>query len=241
MHKELVLLMKKVTINPLTIWVRWLLRTLILEYRYRKSHLKIGYLSTVLNCKFGKYNTIYKNVYLSDVELGDFTYIANNTTMSKARVGKFCSIGHNVFCGPGNHPSHTFVSTHPVFYSSLKQTQTTFADKNYYQESEAITIGNDVWIGADSIILNGVKIADGAIIAAGAVVTKNVAPYAIVGGVPAKLIRKRFHEDEIELLLKLKWWDKETDWLRENYKLFHDISSLIKSPLCDSGHSSKEC
>jgi acetyltransferase-like isoleucine patch superfamily enzyme len=154
--------------------------------------------------------------------------------MSNTKVGKFCSIGPNVLCVPEKHPSNTFVSTHPIFFSTLKQTQITFADKNYYQEVEAVKIGNDVWVGANAIILGGLEIGDGAIIAAGAVVTKNILPYAIVGGAPAKLIRYRFHKNEIDFLSKLKWWDKDIDWLKNNYKLFHDISSLIELPLCDS-------
>ena len=92
----------------------------------------------------------------------------------------------------------------------------------------SIIIGNDVWIGANVKIMADVKIGDGAIIAAGAVITRNVEPYGIYGGVPAKLIRYRFDREDIEYLLKLKWWDKDEIWIKTNAHLFNNIKSFIK-------------
>ena len=88
-------------------------------------------------------------------------------------------------------------------------------------------IGNDVWIGDDVTILGGVTIGDGAVIALGAVVTQDVASYSIVGGVPAKLIRKRFDENSIEFLNSFKWWDKSDDWLRNNAKEMSNIHDFM--------------
>jgi len=178
------------------------------------------------------YNTIYNDVSLSEVSLGDFTYIASGTKISRAKIGKFCSIGPDCKIGLGKHPTKSFVSTHPIFYSTLKQAQIAFADiafadKNYFEEFGNIEIGNDVWIGANAIIVDGIKIGDGAIVAAGAVVTKDVPPYAIVGGVPAKIIRYRFDKDEIAKLLELKWWDKDINYLKSNFKKFHDIKEFL--------------
>lgn len=214
--------------NPLTIWFKWLIKKIIMEIKFKEKHLKIGYLSTCIDCKFGLYNTIYNNVLLNNVEIGDFTYIFENTLIIKTKIGKFCSIGPNVKCGLEKHPTKDYVSTHPIFYSSLKQAQITFADKNYFEESGGVVeIGNDVWIGANVIIKEGVRIGDGAIISAGAVVTKDVSPYAMVGGVPAKLIRYRFSEDQIAFLMGFKWWDRDIDWLMNNFKVFHDIQKLM--------------
>lgn len=220
--------MKILLRNPLSIWLVRLVKSKILEYKNRKKFLKIGYMSSISKCKFGMYNTIYDHVSLNEVFLGDFTYVAGNTKISRTIIGKFCSIGPDCSIGLGQHPSNTFVSTHPIFFSTLKQTQITFTDKNYFNEFENITIGNDVWIGANVIIVDGVTIGDGAIVAAGTVVTKDVLPYAIVGGIPAKIIRYRFKKNDIEALLNLKWWNMDIDYLKKNFKLFHKIDDLLK-------------
>ncbi len=181
----------------------------------------------VSDCDFGVYNKTYSNVWLYKVSLGDFSYIADNTRISRAKIGKFCSIANDVKCGLGKHPSSGFVSTHPAFFSMQEQAGITFSDKDHFVENDPITIGNDVWIGTSAIIMDGVTIADGAIIGAGAVVTKDVPPYAIVAGVPAKLIRYRFDQKVIDELLKIKWWDKEQEWLLSHFKAFHNVSSFI--------------
>lgn len=211
--------------NPLAIWFIRYLRAKRLEYK--NKNLKIGYLSSVKECMFGKYNTLYDNVNLNNVTLGDFTYIASNSTVTNTIIGKYCSIGPDCKIGLGKHPSKDFVSTHPIFFSTLKQTQITFCDKNYFEEFENIIIGNDVWIGANSIVLDGIEIGDGAIIAAGSVVNKNVPPYAIVGGIPVKIIKYRFENDEIEKLLELKWWNMDIENLKYNYKKFHNVKELL--------------
>ena len=220
--------MKWLIRNPLTIWFVRLIKSKILEYKNKDKNLKIGYMSSVNNnCQFGTFNTIYENVSLSEVSLGDFTYVASNTNISKTTIGKFCAIGPDCKLGLGKHPSNTFVSTHPVFFSTLNQAQISFAEKNYFDEFEKITIGNDVWLGANVIVVDGVNISDGVIVAAGSVVTKDIPPYAIVGGVPAKIIRYRFEKDEIQKLLELKWWDMDVEYLKNNFIRFHDIKGFL--------------
>jgi len=220
--------MQNVLRNPITIWIYRLLKSKIVEWKNKNNNLKIGYLSIATNCNFGNYNTIYNDVMITNVSLGDFTYIANKSTIKNTTIGKFCSIGSNCNIGLGKHPSEIFISTHPIFYSRLKQSQITFADRDYFDEFENIEIGNDVWIGSNVVILDGVKISDGAIVAAGSIVTKDIPPYAIVGGVPAKVIKYRFKQNEISYLLNSKWWDKDINWLKNNFKSFHDIKEYIK-------------
>jgi acetyltransferase-like isoleucine patch superfamily enzyme len=226
--------MKAILKNPFTIWLRKFYKSSLLEKKYKSLNLKIGYMSSANNCTFGVYNTLYENVALKDTKLGDFTYIASNTIITKANIGKYCSIGPSCKVGLGKHPSQTFVSSHPIFFSKLKQAQISFADKSYYNEFDHITIGNDVWLGANVIIVDGVNISDGVIVAAGSVVTKDIPPYAIVGGVPAKIIKYRFEKEEIDGLLNLKWWDKDLDYIRLNFKSFHDINVFLKH---DINHS----
>jgi len=112
-----------------------------------------------------------------------------------------------------------------------------YVSKNKFQEFSknvsnsneySINVGNDVWISANVTILDGVKIGDGAIIASNSLVNKDVEPYTIVGGVPAKPIKTRFEKDEIDFLLKFKWWNKSLNWIEENSDKFTDIKQFIK-------------
>ena len=89
-------------------------------------------------------------------------------------------------------------------------------------------MGNDVWIGAGAILLEGITVGDGAVVAAGAVVTKDVPAYTVAGGVPAKFIRNRFDESETEFLKDFKWWEKDDKWLKDNWELFSDIEKFTK-------------
>lgn len=212
---------------PLALYCRWLWSKLSLEHRYRGSHLQIGYMSRILNCSFGQYNTIANDVYMANVTLGDFTYVADHTHLQNVQIGRFCSIGPEARCGLGRHPSHTFVSTHPIFYSQLRQAQVTFVDRPYFAEFANVAIGNDVWLGARCLVVDGVRIGDGAMIAAGAVVVSDVEPYAIVGGVPARVLKYRFAPDQIARLLRLCWWNWDQNWLQDHYRAFHDINTLL--------------
>ncbi len=87
-------------------------------------------------------------------------------------------------------------------------------------------IGNDCWIGENVFYVGGITIGDGAVVLAGAVVTKDVPPYAIVGGVPAKVLKYRYDDDTIQFLLRIKWWNNSIEWLRENWQLMTDIDKL---------------
>lgn len=214
--------------NPMSLWLKYTLKNKLLENKYKSKYLKIDYMCQVNNSTFGFYNRVFENCILNDVVLGDLSFIAKNTKIARTTIGKYCSIGPDCRIGMANHPSKTFVSSHPAFYSNGKQFQITFADKDYFHEFDNIEIGNDVWIGSNVIIVGNIKIGNGAIVAAGAVVNKDIPDYSIVGGVPAKHIRYRFKKDEIDFLLKDKWWDKEMTWLQSNYKEFHNIADFIK-------------
>ncbi len=162
-----------------------------------------------------------------DVEIGDYSYIAAYSHISMTKIGKFCSIGPYLICGWGLHPING-LSTNPMFYSTRKQNGITLTEKDKFEEKKQITIGNDVFIGANVTILDGITIGDGCVIGAGAVVTKNIPDYAVVGGVPAKIIKYRFSEDQIKALKKIAWWNWEYDKLAEVENYFYNIDDFIR-------------
>lgn len=159
--------------------------------------------------------------------MGYGTYMCNDCSII-GNIGRFCSIAAEVKNSLGIHPmTEPYVSTSPMFFSLRKQSGTTFAQKQLFEElKNPIEIGHDCWIGQRAFIVGGVKIGTGAVVLAGAVVTKDVPPYAVVGGVPARIIKYRYDEDTIDFLLKSEWWNYPIDWLRNHYELFSNIEEF---------------
>jgi acetyltransferase-like isoleucine patch superfamily enzyme len=180
-------------------------------------------MSRLINVIFGKYNWVGRNVFILNSSIGDFSYISDDTVISETTMGKFCSVGPNVKIAPGKHPTHTFVSTHPAIYSNPEYCLKNFQKKDHHNPVRNVSIGNDVWICANVVIADGVTIGDGAIIASNSVVTGNVEPFSIMGGNPAKLIRKRFTDDQIEVLNDSEWWNRDIDWIEKNSGIFLNI------------------
>lgn len=228
-------MLKALLINPLTLWLQWISQKVSLE---RKNiHLKLGYMSRAKNCRFGQYNAVYDATVLTNVSLGDFTYVSSGCRLNNTTVGKFASIGPEVLCGLGSHPSRKFVSIHPAFYSPIEQCGITFSTDGAFDEFKAVSIGHDVWIGARAIVLDGVVIGNGAIIGAGAVVTSDIPPYAIAAGVPARVIRYRFTPDQIDSLEVSRWWDWDLPLLKENARFFRDIEIWKTHPPIDASQT----
>lgn len=178
-------------------------------------------------------NVVNSNTNFSGY-MGFGSYIGINSSLY-GKVGRYCSIAGNVKTVLGVHPTKDFVSTHPTFFSLKKQNGHTFVTEQKFNEAKYadetnkynVVIGNDVWIGDSALLMSGISIGDGAIIAAGAVVTKDVPPYAIVGGVPARVIRYRFSEEEIKFLLDFKWWNRSEKWLSENADKFENLDVFM--------------
>jgi acetyltransferase-like isoleucine patch superfamily enzyme len=209
--------------------LKWLLR------KYLLSHQLEGFSASMLSyassdVKFSDHVCLHGATMLSNASVGRYTYFYDSKA-GNISIGAFCSVGPGTrLGGMGTHPV-TQISTHPAFFSTRRQCGATFADKDYFSEYRPTTIGNDVWIGANATILDRVNIGDGAIVGAGALVTRDVPPYALVGGVSAHVIRYRFGPDEIALLLKTKWWSLVDNHLQKLAPYFRagDVKQLARA------------
>ena len=197
-------------------------------------HVRIGRGARVnIHAELEGYNKIERNSIFVG-RMGKYSYIGADCLIF-GEVGRFCSIGGNVCFLTSTHPVKDFISTHPVFFSVKKQSGRSFTKINRFNEypkqeghKYSIEVGNDVYIGYGVIIIGPVTIGNGAVIGAGSVVTKNIPPYAIVVGNPAKVLRFRFDKEQIEYLEKTRWWDKDDEWLEANAEQFMSFDSFAK-------------
>ncbi|MAT33552.1 MAG: hypothetical protein CMK06_00155 [Ponticaulis sp.] len=139
-----------------------------------------------------------------NVSVGKHSYMNDGMIRSNVKIGRYCSIGRNVLLAAGDHTLEC-LTTHPVAYRAIRDRTNAPVSRRSEKHIDTI-IGHDVWIGNNVVVIGGVHIGTGAVIGANSVVTKDVPAFAIVGGVPAKLIRYRFEADTIQRLLESKWW-----------------------------------
>jgi len=173
-------------------------------------------------------NAIFQHTKICNASLGRHTYVQKYSNINNASIGSFCSIGPNVNIGLGQHPVDQ-VSTHPAFYSITQPIARSFADADHFDPLKKRThIGHDVWIGHSALVLDGVRIGDGAVIGANAVVTKDVPAYAIVAGVPARMIRYRFDAEVCISLEQMQWWNRPDEWLQQHWSRFTDPRKLLE-------------
>lgn len=207
------------------------------KWKYRNvchfsSHVKLK------NSILEGFNGLGKNTYIRDCKIGFGSHINSSTRLSKTQIGRFCSIGQHVEVILGIHPTKENISTCPLFYKNTKSfygttiiTTSAFDDSppNVDNEDYAVVIENDVWIGSHVLIMPGVTIHNGAVIGAGSIVTKDIPPYTICVGAPAKVIKKRFSDAEIDILQKMKWWEnKDYDILRKYASIFNNPIQFFK-------------
>lgn len=186
----------------------------------------VGDFSRVFESKLFDQVRIDRNNFILKSEIGALSYTGQFTTILHSEIGKFCSISWGVTIGGGEH-DYNKLTTHDFIYNKRYG----FVDEELYNRYSApVVIGNDVWIGANSTICRGVYIGDGAVIGANSIVTKNVPPYAIVAGCPAKLIKYRFSKNIIDELLDIKWWNLPLGFIKKNVQIFaqNDISNVIE-------------
>ena len=162
---------------------------------------------------------VYGHTHIANSTIGAYSYIGRHSRLVYADVGKFCSIASETKVGMSTHTLEK-LSTSPIFTEAKNATKHSWVNNSPTNPYKRVTVGNDVWIGARAMIMGGNTIGNGAVVAAGAIVTKDVPAYAVVGGVPAKIIRYRFPQDIINRLEAVKWWELPDKVLQENISLF---------------------
>lgn len=178
----------------------------------------------VINSKIDKTSEIGTSCNIAGSQMGKYSYCGNDCQIVNAEIGSYCSVSDHVFIGGAEHPVD-WVSTSPVFHNTRHSGPSKRFAKFDLPKTKRTIIGNDVWIGHGVTIKQGVIIGNGAVVGSNALVTKDVAPYAIVGGVPAKTIKYRFSQDVINRLEEVQWWNLPDEEITKRIDLFH-----IKNP-----------
>lgn len=193
---------------------------------YLAKFLRKMRISSFNHCTIDSTAKVDAECSLARVSMGRYSYVGARTRITDTNIGSFCSIGGNCGIGGGIHPID-MVSTSPAFLKGHNILGKNFA-KILYEPSKTVEIGNDVWIGEGVCIVSGVRVGDGAILGAHAVVTNDVEPYTIVAGVPARVIRKRFDDEIINKLLETNWWNWPDDKLEKYGEYFDSPEKLIE-------------
>lgn len=165
------------------------------------------------NCKLHKKTSVGSGCNCINVVMDKYSYMGDKCVAVNAKIGPFCSIASYCCIGGGAHPTN-LLSSSPVFYEGRNAFRKHFS-KIEFEEAKPVNIGADVWIGEKVFIKDGIKIGVGAVVGAQSIVTHDVPPYAIVGGVPAKIIRYRFDEETMNALIESEWWNLPEEKIKQ--------------------------
>ncbi|NTU84381.1 MAG: acetyltransferase [Chloroflexales bacterium] len=183
----------------------------------------------VFDCDLGAWTEIGPRSHLSETTFGDYSYAANDVQIANAEVGKFCSIAAGVRINPVNHPMER-VTQHHCTYRRVAYGFDTVDDAEIFawRRAARCVIGHDVWVGHGAIILPGVHVGIGAVVGSGAVVTRDVEPYTVVIGVPARPIRQRFDKHTATRLIEIAWWDWDHMTLKQRFADLMDVPTFLE-------------
>ncbi len=179
-------------------------------------------------CQLGKYTEIACDANLQECSLGDYSYVMERCEIACADIGKFVNIASDVRINPGNHPIE-WVSQHHFLYRMRQYGFRDHDDERFFswRKLQRVRIGHDVWLGHKAIVMPGITIGNGAVIGAASVVTRDVAPYAVVVGSPAKQIRTRFPKAICQEIEDIGWWDWDHQTIGERLDDFRDVRKFI--------------
>ena len=177
-----------------------------------EEHVIISDLAKITNSTLKFYSRMKDHTELHSSRLGEYSYVSQFSIVNKSDIGKFCSIANGCYIGLWEH--NTQVSTHS-FYLYEHSGGFVKGYRNYDKDDIETVLGNDVWVGANAVIMKGVNIGNGVIIGASSVVTKDIPAYSIVVGNPARVIKYRYSKDEIAWLEKLQWWNFSREKIKE--------------------------
>jgi hypothetical protein len=184
--------------------------------------------ATIRESRLGDWCHIGAQTSIMESTVGDYTYLVDQCQVIYAAIGKFCSIASHVRINPGNHPIWRVTSHHMTYRRRSYGLGEDDAEFFEWRRSHPVTIGHDVWIGHGAIIMPGVTVGNGASIGSSAVVTKDVAPYSIVAGVPARPLRERFDREVWQRIERAAWWDWPRDLLEERIDELNDVEAFVE-------------
>lgn len=184
--------------------------------------------SVIRDSFIGSWTDIGPNCHIVESSIGDYSYAAGDASIIYAEVGRYCSIASHVRINPGNHPMDR-VTQHHMTYRRVQYGLGEVDDLAFFEwrRDHRCVVGHDVWLGHGAVIMPGVRIGTGAVVGSGAVVTKDVAPYEIVVGVPARPIRKRFSDEVIARLLASAWWEWDRETLEARFEDLLDVERFL--------------
>lgn len=184
--------------------------------------------AVVQNCRFGRYTEVGEQVHMADCVLDDYSYLGRGCELIGTDIGKFANIAALVRINPGFHPMERPSQHHFTYrlsrYGLAEQDDAAFFE---WRQRQRVSIGHDTWIGHGVVVMPGVRIGHGAVVGSNSVVTRDVPPYAIAAGAPARVLRMRFARDIADALMATAWWDWDDNTLAERLADFSDLRRFL--------------